>query len=183
MQFKNSPNRYGLGPQILHWLNVVFVIVGFLLGQFGDILPKGSPRDVGFLVHMTLGQCVIALLIIRLVWRSANPPPPLEATPLGKLLEMAAKLNQFALYALLFVVPSLGIIVQLKRGNELPVFAIWSVQSPWPVDRGLARSILSLHANLADALLILAGIHAAAALVHHWVWRDGTLKRMLPGPV
>ena len=78
------------------------------------------------------------------------------------------------------LVPLLGLTVQLKRGNELPIFAVWHVESPWPVDRSLARSILSLHGTLADALLILAGIHACAALVHHWIWRDRTLSRMLP---
>jgi cytochrome b561 len=181
MQIANSKTRFGAVPQILHWLTVVFVLAGFLLGQFGDALPKGSPRAVGLLVHMILGQCVMVFLLIRLMWRMANPPPPPEPTPLGKLLEIAAKLNHYTLYALLFIVPMLGIIVQFKRGNDLPLFGIWIVPSPWPVDRNLARSILWLHGNLADALLILAGIHAAAALVHHWLWRDRTLTRMLPG--
>ena len=181
MQLINSKARFGAIPQVLHWLTALFVIFGFLLGQFGDALPKGSARAFGLLVHMTLGQCVIALLVVRLAWRIANPPPPSEVTPLGRLLAIAAKVSHFTLYALLLSVPMLGIIVQLKRGNALPIFGVWDVQSPWPVDRGLARSILSVHGTLADALLILAGIHASAALVHHWIWRDRTLARMLPG--
>jgi cytochrome b561 len=183
VQLANTPTRFGAIPQLIHWLTALFVIVGFLLGQFGDVLPKGSARDFGFLMHMTLGQCVIALLVIRLVWRNVNPPPPPEATPLGKLLEIAAKISHYTLYTLLFVVPMLGIIVQLKRGRVLPIFGLWPVQSLWPVDRELARTILGLHANLADALLILAGIHAVAAIVHHWVWRDRTMTRMLPGAI
>jgi cytochrome b561 len=85
------------------------------------------------------------------------------------------------MYALLLVVPFLGIIVQLKRGHALPVLGFWEFQSPWPADRNIARTILGLHGWLADALLILAGVHAVAALVHHYVWRDLTLRRMLPG--
>jgi len=181
MQLANSKARYGAGPQALHWLTAIFVICGFLLGQFGDFFPKGSPRELGLIVHMTLGQGVVALLLVRLLWRKLNPPPPPVATPLGRLAETAAKASHFTLYGLLLIVPLLGAIVQLKRGNELPIFAIWHVPSPWPVDRNLARSILSLHGTLADALLILAGIHACAALVHHWIWRDRTLSRMLPG--
>ena len=181
MQLANSTARYGAVPQAVHWLTAILVICGFLLGQFGDVFPKGPPRQFGLLVHMTLGQCVMALLLIRLLWRQLNPPPPPEATPLGRLLEIAAKMSHVTLYGLLFAVPLLGAVVQLKRGNELPLFAIWHVQSPWPIDRNLARSILTLHGTLADALLILAGIHAGAALVHHWVWRDRTLSRMLPG--
>ena len=181
MQLTNTKSRYGAIPQAVHWLTALFVIVGFLLGQFGDDLPKGPVRDLGFLTHMTLGQGVVLLLVLRLVWRVADPPPPAEATPFGKLVEIAAKASHFALYALLVVVPFLGIIVQLKRGHDLPILGLWDFASPWPADRTIARSMLGLHAKLADALLILAGIHAGAAIVHHHVWRDRTLMRMLPG--
>jgi cytochrome b561 len=63
----------------------------------------------------------------------------------------------------------------------LPIFGFWQLQSPWPIDRLTGRTVLDLHGDLADALLILAGIHAVAALIHHWIWRDRTLARMLPG--
>jgi cytochrome b561 len=181
MQLRNSTSRYGAIPQAVHWLTALFVVLGWLLGQFGDDLPKGSVRDIGFLMHMTLGQCVLFLLVVRLIWRFVDPPPPLEATPLGRLLAIAAKLSHFALYALLVTVPFLGIIVQLKRGHALPIFGIWDFVSPWPADRAIARTMLGLHAYLADTLLILAGIHAAAAIAHHHIWRDRTLTRMLPG--
>ena len=181
MQLANSTHRYGAVPQIIHWLTAVFVICGFLLGQFLDDFPKGPVRDDALIAHMTLGQCVAALLVLRFVWRFANPPPPAEPTPLGGFLVLAARISHFTLYALLLLVPVLGIMVQLKRGNALPVFGLWNVASPWPADRSLSRSILHFHAYLADALLILAGIHAVAALFHHWVWRDRTLRRMLPG--
>jgi cytochrome b561 len=178
MQFANTTTRYGAIPQVLHWLTAIFVICGLLLGQFGDDLPKGNAQAAGLFVHMTLGQTVIALLIARLVWRIANPPQP---TPLGRLLVWAAKLSHFSLYALLLVVPIFGIIVQLKRGHALPVLGFWQLQSPWLADRNIAKTILGLHGWIADALLILAGVHAAAALAHHYVWRDLTLRRMLPG--
>jgi cytochrome b561 len=176
MQLLNSTARYGTVAQSVHWLTAILVVCAFLLGQFRDLLPKGAPREFGLLVHLTLGQCVLALLLVRLAWRQIDPPPPPMATPLGKLVEIAAKLSHFTLYGPLF-----GVIVQLKRGHALPVFAVWHIQSPWPVDRHLANAILSVHGTLADALLILAGVHACAALVHHWIWRDRTLTRMLPG--
>lgn len=180
MQLANSKSQYGAVPQIVHWLTALFVVLGWLLGQFGDYLPKGSARAAGLFTHMTLGQCVFILLIIRFAWRFANPPPPAEKTPLGSLMEWAAKFSHFTLYALLFAVPLLGVMVQLKRGHSLPVFGLWQFHSPWPADRATARSILHIHNFLADALLILAGIHAGAALIHHYVWRDRTLARMLP---
>jgi cytochrome b561 len=181
MQLANSHLRYGVVPQIVHWLTALFVITGWLLGQFGDVLPKGPAREFGLFTHMTLGECVVAFLILRLIWRMTNPPPPPEATRFGVLMEYAAKLSHFALYALLVAVPLAGIVVQLKRGNVLPVFGFWEFASPWPADRTVARTVLRAHEYLANTLLILAGVHSAAAIVHHWVWRDRTLLRMLPG--
>jgi len=63
------------------------------------------------------------------------------------------------------------------------VFGLWNIVSPWPVDKALARSLLGVHEFLADALLLLAGAHAAAALMHHYVFEDRTLNRMLPAVV
>jgi cytochrome b561 len=183
VQLANSQTRYGVIPQLVHWLTALFVIAGWLLGQFGDDLPKGPAHAAGLFAHMTLGQCVVALLVIRLIWRIGNPPPPPEPTPFGWIVAIAAKLSHFTLYALLIVVPCLGIIVQLKRGHDLPIFGFWDFVSPWPADRDLARTVLIVHKYLADTLLILAGIHAGAALLHHWLWHDRTLVRMLPGAV
>ncbi len=180
MQIANSRTSYGLVPQAVHWLTVLFVIAGWLLGMFMGDFPKGG-RPFALLVHMTLGQCVVALLLLRVIWRFANPPPPSEKTRFGRLQDGVAKASHFLLYALLLLVPFLGIVVQLKRGNALPVFGLWDVASPWPDDRAAARSVLKLYYYLANTLLALAGLHAAAALVHHFLFRDRTLVRMLPG--
>jgi cytochrome b561 len=102
-------------------------------------------------------------------------------TPFGRLAECAARVSHVTLYALLLAVPALGIIAELKRAGILPVFGFWQLRSPWPIDRVTGRTLRDLHGNLADALLILAGIHVVAALIHHWIWRDRTLVRMLPG--
>lgn len=179
MQLANSKKRYGAGPQLIHWLTALFVIAGWLIGQFGEYL--GRFDRIGFFIHMMLGECVIALLILRLAWRAANPPPPMEPTPFGFLIKAAAHLGHFTLYTLLIVVPLLGIIVQLKRGHALPVFGVFELSSPWPTDRAMARGILAVHYYLANALIVLAGVHACAALAHHYLWRDRTLVRMLPG--
>jgi len=181
MQLANSKTQYGAVPQILHWLTALFVICGWLLGTFLDDLPKGSIRSAGLVIHMTLGQFVVVFLIARLVWRMANPPPPPEPTRFGWLQQAIAAFTHYVLYGLLVAVPFMGILVQLKRGHALPLFGIWDLNSPWPVDRAMAKSLLEVHGYLADALLLLAGVHAAAALVHHYLFEDRTLLRMLPG--
>lgn len=179
MQLTNSKLRYGALPQFMHWLTALCVIAAWLIGQFGDDLPKPW-HGPALTVHMTLGQTVAALLILRLIWRAMNPPPPLEATRFGRWTKFAARASHFTMYGLLLAVPFLGAITQLKRGHPLPVFGIWEWTSPWPADRATARTLLTVHFYLADLLLILAGGHAIAAIGHHWVLRDRTLARMLP---
>ena len=76
--------------------------------------------------------------------------------------------------------PVAGIALQFARGDALPVFGIFEIASPWMADRAFARSVKGVHELLANSLVILAGVHAAAALFHHWILRDRTLLRMIP---
>jgi len=78
-------------------------------------------------------------------------------------------------------VPIVGIVAQLKRGNALPIFGVWHLASAWPADRAAAHSVMEVHELLANAFLVFAALHAAAALIHHYVFHDRTLARMLPG--
>jgi cytochrome b561 len=87
----------------------------------------------------------------------------------------------YALYALLVGVSVAGIVVQFARGDALPLFGFSEIPSPWMANRSFARSVKEVHEVLANGLMVLALVHAAAALAHHWLFRDRTLVRMLPG--
>ncbi len=181
MQLTNSLTRYGAISRALHWLTVICVSNAWSLGQLIDGFPTGLPRAFALPAHMMLGELVITLLIVRLGWRAVNPPPPPEPTRFGAFLNFASGLTHYALYGLLVVVPVVGMVVQLKEGRALPIFGICDLASPWPRDHEAAERILYAHEVLANGLLILAGLHAGAALIHHYVFHDRTLVRMLPG--
>jgi cytochrome b561 len=180
MRLANTDARYGIVSLTIHWLTAIFVLAGWLLGTFLDDFPRTLHGPM-FVAHMTLGQCVLALLVLRLAWRLVDLPLPPEKTRFGRLQEQAATLAHYLLYVLLLAVPCLGIAVQLSRGHALPVFGIWDVASPWPADRVVARAAFRTHEYLANTLVALAAIHAVAALMHHFVLGDRTLERMLPG--
>jgi cytochrome b561 len=158
----------------------VLVILAWLLGQFDDVFPKGAARAAALFVHNSAGLAVIGILVLRLLWRFADPPPPIEHTILGAWLDRAGRLAHYALYALLVAVPVSGIVLQFARGDALPLFGLTEIASPWTRDRAFARSVKEIHEVAANALIVLAALHAAAALIHHWVLRDRTLVRMLP---
>jgi cytochrome b561 len=181
MQLRNSAHGYGGVAKILHWTTVGLVLICWLLGTFGDDLPRGTVRSAGLFIHISAGLAILVLLFIRLFWRMVNPPPPAERTPLGSWVEIAGRLTHIALYVLLAATPIMGVLLQFARGDALPVFGVLDITSPWVRDRAFASSVKEVHEVLANILLILAAFHALAALVHHWVWRDRTLARMLPG--
>ena len=180
MLIYNSSKGYGVIPQAAHWLTVILVAVAWTLGFFGDDLPKGTQRDAGLFVHITAGLAVIILLVVRLAWNLFNPPPPAGPTTLGIWLVRLGQAAHYLLYALLIAVPVAGIVLQFARGVAIPIFGLSEIASPWVKDRAFAGNVKETHEVLAHTLVIVAGVHAAAALFHHWVLRDRTLARMLP---
>ncbi|RXH15294.1 cytochrome b [Bradyrhizobium guangzhouense] len=184
MQLLNSNKNYGAIAQTLHWLTVVLVILAWVLGTFGDVLPKGESRQTGLAVHVSAGIAILVLLVARLIWRTINPPPVSETTEfgvwLGKWGDPAAAIAHYTLYALLVAVPVAGIVLQFARGDALPLFGLAAIPSPWLKDANFAHNVKEVHEILAHALVVVAAFHAIAALIHHWVFRDRTLIRMLP---
>ena len=180
MERRNDTNGYASVAKALHWLGALCIVLAWLLGTFGDDIPRDVQPGALF-VHMSLGLAVIGLLVVRLGWRIGNPPPaPLE-TVLGAWSGQLATATHWLLYALMIAVPIAGITVEFARGQPLPVFGLFEIASPWVRDREFARSVREVHELLANAILAVAALHAAAALVHHYVLKDATLLRMLPG--
>jgi cytochrome b561 len=186
MRMRNTPDGYGAVAQGLHWLTVLLVVAAWGLGVGNDALPRGAPRAAGLTAHLTLGLAVIVVTALRLGWRAFDPSPQPTYTRFGgwnfaSLIGLGARLAHGGLYLLLVAVPVVGIVLQFARGGGLPLFGFGEIASPWPADRAFAHNVKEVHELLAHGLMALAGLHAAAALVHHIVFRDRTLAMMLPG--
>ena len=169
---------YGGLAKAFHWLGVLCIVVAWLLGTFIDDFPKAWEPTAIF-SHMTLGLTVLALVVLRVGWRFARPVPALISS-LGRRVELLARVMQWVLYFLMLVLPITGIVLQFARGQSVPLFGLAEIASPWARDRAFSSSVHEVHELIADALLILASLHAAAALLHHYVLKDRTLLRMLP---
>lgn len=171
-------------PKLLHWLTVVLVAAAWILGSFGDELSKGAARDAGLLAHIWIGLAILVIAAIRIPLRIANPPPRAASTEFARWLiewtDPAARIMHYVLYALLLAVPIVGIAVQFAQGHPLPLFGLAEIPSPWAADKAFAHSVKEVHEVLANILVILAVFHMTAALAHHIVFADNTLRRMLP---
>lgn len=89
----DAASQFGSGlrchSQSVHWFTVALVVVAWFLGTFGDDLPRGSARDVGMFVRVTAGLLIIALLVVRVLWRLVDAPQPASMKPL--LRRMSSK--------------------------------------------------------------------------------------------
>ena len=179
MPARNSPLRYGSVAQSLHWLIVALLIVQVTLGEVADGLPNGLDKLAVLARHKSFGITILALAIARLCWRLFDPPPPPPPMPRWQLL--VARLNHWALYALLFLLPLSGWL--MSSASNYPVSWFGLVQLPDLVspDPDAKARFRELHHTLIDVLLVLVALHVAAALKHQFVNRDGLLWRMLPG--
>jgi cytochrome b561 len=160
----------------LHWISALLVATLWTIGQTVDVFPNGPLRIDYRSAHILLGVALGAVLIARLGWRLSRRDtlPPIDH---GILLAIA-RVTHWLLYVLLVVAVVLGVANVWVRGDV--ILNLFQVPAYEPGDRALVHLVGGWHALAANAVLIVAGLHAAAALFHHYVLRDATLRRMLP---
>lgn len=170
-----TSKRYDLTTITLHWATALLVVVLWVIGQTADWLPDhGLANTTLWSTHVVLGFALAAILMWRIAWRS-GAGRRLPAVDDG-LLHVLAKTTHVGLYGLLVAVVALGIVNAIVRGYSL----YGLVHLPQVGDRAWRRPITQWHGLAANITLALAGFHAAAALVHHYVLRDRLIARMLP---
>ncbi|MFK8250001.1 cytochrome b [Ancylobacter terrae] len=175
-----SVDRYGAPLRLLHWATVIAVLVTYGITYAEALFERGTAaRALVWWTHISVGLLVLVLVLLRFVFRAATPVPG-PSPDLSRLVHLASVAAHILLYLLLLAVPLVGIYLAFLRGNEVSFFGLFTIPSPIAVDRDLARQVIEVHEWLANALLLLAGVHAAAALGHHFILRDGVLRRMLP---
>ncbi|TPL10190.1 cytochrome b [Mesorhizobium sp. B2-4-14] len=171
---------YTSAQKAMHWAVFLLVIGLYGLTYVADVFPRGDPgRALVWWLHISFGMLLFALVVIRLGLRLALGTPGLPGE-MSELERWAAKVAHLLLYALLVAIPVLGILLTWYRGDALSFFGLFTVPAPVAPDRDTGRFIRELHSLCANLILILAGLHAAAALWHHFIRRDDVLKRMLP---
>ncbi len=172
--------RYGTVAQVFHWLTAVLVIAAYTLGPGGsEERVYSAARDFTRQTHETLGLTVGLLTVMRLAWRALDATP--EDPPMSALMRSGAKIVQAALYVLLLAVPLTAIAGAWFGGHPVTLFVIGDIAPPLPLAHHVGQAIAAAHTYLGDAIVWLAGLHAAGGLFHHFVLRDRVLRAMLPG--
>jgi cytochrome b561 len=170
--------RYGAAAMAFHWTMFVLVVCVGVLGLLHDSWPDKPAQRFWINIHALLGLLLWFALIARFWWRSRHTPPA-PIAGLGPLSRRLLAFVHFALYALLFVIPVIGMVTFVFHGRILD-FGIFQIDFGVPANRAIFHPTEEWHGYLAYCLFGLAGLHAAVALWHQFILRDGLLSRMWP---
>ena len=169
--------RYDRTSILLHWVTAGLVVSLWCIAQVIDLFPRGMPRITVRSLHILLGVTLGVILVVRVRWRMTSGRRLPLALPV--LAGHAARAVHYTLYVLIAATVALGIANAWVRGDR--IFALFTIPKLAPGNPRLKEAVGNLHGWMANTVLILAALHAAAALTHHFVLRDGVLRRMLPG--
>ncbi|AYF47457.1 cytochrome b [Pseudomonas fluorescens] len=178
----NTPvDRYDRLTRTFHWLTAAVVIFMFASAHIWENLEKGTPLRKGLQsVHISLGIALAVLILARIAWRlSGGTRLKADSHP---ALNLLAKMAHGCLYLLLLAQIVLGFLFRWAQGEPFNFFGLFSVPAPFAIDHAWRGTLGGLHDTVAWAIIGLAGLHACAALWHHSIKRDNTLRRMLPAP-
>lgn len=195
---KQTPSRYTKTAIILHWLIAIFIALMFGLGWFMAELPKeapkqmaydlfdlgvytwqlaeeASPRTFYFNLHKSLGLTVLALIVLRVLWRITHTPPAALST--YKAIEKkVATATHHSLYLLMLAVPVTGLIMAINSKYGVKWFGIDVIAG---LDNKPVRDFFECtHEFVGIVLLVLIGIHLLGALKHKFIDKDDTMSRM-----
>ncbi len=159
----------------LHWLTVGCLAIQLPLG-FAMVNIDGFPAPL-YNFHKLFGLLILLLIVVRLAYRFINGAPPDEPT-LNVFEKIASHLTHWSLYGILLLVPVLGWLgISYYDAREVAGFSIPALTAK---DQAFAERVFAWHKYGAVLLILLAGMHVGAALMHYLVKKDGVLGRMIP---
>lgn len=180
MSLKNTTTRYRSLSIGMHWLMLLLLAAVYACIELRENYPKGSDlREALKTWHYMLGLSVFVLVWVRLAFRFLGPTPRIESESSAWQM-LIAKFMHLALYVLMIGMPLLGWLILSAEGDPIPFFGL---QLPALIgqNKEWVETLEEIHKTAGTVGYFLIGLHAAAALFHHYIKRDNTLLRMLPG--
>jgi cytochrome b561 len=160
---------------------MAFMLVGsFSVGLYMADLPPSPTRMQLFNYHKWLGVLAFIVVVLRWLWRLGVAPPPLPAS-MPPWEKRAAEITHRLLYLFLFAAPLSGWLMNSAKGFQTVLFGKFPIPDVLAKNPPLGAALESVHVAVVWMLLGLIGLHALAALKHHFVDRDDVLARMVPG--
>ena len=179
MTLRNTIRSWGSISKTLHWLIVLLIINQWVIAERAEALPLGAAKLQALSWHKSFGMTIFALALVRLVWRWLNPVPTLDGKARG-WERLLAHLSHLLLYGLIFAMPLTGWLMSSARNFPVSWFGVFQFPDLVAPDTSLYESMKDWHHLLFAVLVIVALLHIAGALKHHFIDKNEVLKRMLP---
>ncbi|MGE5563567.1 MAG: cytochrome b [Bacillota bacterium] len=161
----------------LHWLTALLVVVQFALAETWDYFAKPTRQGMES-IHVSFGILLTLVVLARLAWRWM--PGHQRSSLAAGWMRTASKGVHYLLYGLLVAQAGLGWVIGWAAGKPIHFFGV-AIPGPFEAfARPVRHDIREIHSLVGWAIVILALMHALAALYHHYVLRDRVLGRMLP---
>jgi cytochrome b561 len=169
--------QYGTTAKVFHWLIVVLLIVQYLIGWLMPDIHRGPP-GAPMIFHMSVGMTILVLIVIRFAWRLTHRVAPESSLPPWQRL--SSEVVHWGLYVLVLATTFSGWLFASFRGWGVPYFYLLPMPMLASDNPAAGKAIDGLHQAMEWSLLIVIGIHVAAALAHIFIYRDRIMQRMLP---
>lgn len=172
--------RYPLTMMRLHWLTFILVVLAYVFMEFREIFDRGSPgREFMKATHYSLGLAILGLTVVRLFIKITGPAAPAISPPPVPWQQTAAKLGHIAIYVFLIAMPLVGWATLSAEGDPVPFFGL-EVPGLVGPDKVLSGRLEEIHEVGGTIGYFLLGGHALLSIIHHAVFKDTTLIRMMP---
>lgn len=175
--FRNTKNRYGWVAMLFHWAMALLILAMLGLGLYMDGLPVSLAKLKLYGWHKELGILILFLVVLRTVWSCVNIVPVL---PPPYWQQLAARALHLAFYGFMFVLPITGWCMSSASGVPVSFFGLFVLPDFVAPNKQLGHLFRVVHGWLAYGLIAAIVSHAAAALWHHFIQNDDTVRRMLP---
>ena len=176
----DTRESFGWVTQLFHWVTFVLVAGLFAVGWYMVDLPNEPDKFQIYALHKSIGITVLTLAVLRVGWRGVNPTPPILGQP-KRWERVAARVTHGLLYSLLLAVPVSGWVLSSAADFPASWFGIFELPNLVEPSDELRELTTTVHQTLGRILGILLLLHILAALKHHYVNKDATLVRMMPG--
>ncbi|MDG4719283.1 MULTISPECIES: cytochrome b [Thalassospira] len=178
MALRSNKTGFGSITKSLHWVMAALFISVFAMGWYMDFLPLGMAKLEWMSRHKSFGVTILTLAVLRIVWRLSEPTP--DALGKHAIERLAAKVGHLGLYAVMLAMPLTGWMMSSAANFPVSVFGLFTLPNLVAPDQGLFEAFKTAHFLLSWVIVALVLGHVAAALKHHFIDRDATLRRMLP---
>ncbi len=171
--------QYGTIAKVFHWLIVALLLVQYPIGWLMPDLHRNMKPGAPMTFHISFGITILLLIVLRLVWRLTHPVAPESSLPPWQRL--SSELVHWLLYVLVLATTVTGWLFASFRGCSVSFFYLQPMPMLSTDNDAASKAIDGLHQASEWALLVVIGIHVAAALAHLFIYRDRIMQRMLPG--